>query len=68
MLSNTAEDASIGYIIEIDAYFPEEIHGKFKEFPHAPESIAPNVEWLSDYQKEVGLATNTLKLNEKRGS
>jgi hypothetical protein len=36
-----------------------------KEFAPAPESIKPNIEWFSDYQKEVGLKTGSIRYNEK---
>ena len=29
-----------------------ELHELFKEFPPCPETLTPNVEWMSNYQKE----------------
>ena len=47
----TADDSSQGYIIECNLFFPPEIHDKLKEFVPAPETLTPNMEWLSDYQR-----------------
>ena len=52
----TADDSNFGYIIECDLFFPPEIHDKLKEFVPAPETLTPNMEWFSDYQR--GIATN----------
>ena len=49
----TPDDATTGYILEVDLSFPEELHDKFKEFPPCPENVAPRDEWLSDYQKHI---------------
>ena len=48
----TGDESDIGYIIECDLRFPIEIHDKLKEFPPCPESICPNKEWYSDFQKK----------------
>ena len=49
----TADDSETGYIIECDLVFPPELHDKFKEYPPCPENICPEVEWLSDFQKQL---------------
>ena len=51
----TSDEADVGYIFECDLESPKEIHDKLKEFPPCPESIAPKLDWLSNYQK--GLLT-----------
>ena len=50
-LLQTADDARYGYIIECNLFFPPEIHDKLKEFVPAPETLTPNMEWFSDYQR-----------------
>lgn len=47
----TPDDAAVGYIIEVDLTFPRELHDKFKEFPSCPETIVPDMELMSDFQK-----------------
>ena len=47
----TSDDSNQGYIIECDLFFTPKLHDKFKEFVHAPETLTPNMEWLSDYQR-----------------
>ena len=49
----TDDEASKGYIVECDLSFPEEIHEKIKEYPPCPENIAPKLEWMTDFQKQL---------------
>ena len=49
---DTPDDGPVGYIIEVDFEFPVELHDKFKEYPPAPQTIAPDIEWFSDFQHE----------------
>ena len=63
----TSDDNDIGYIVECDLEYPEEIHDELKEYPPAPENIAPYIEWFSNYQVEVGLETGAINYNEKTG-
>ncbi|MFM7979541.1 MAG: hypothetical protein ACKPKO_09520 [Candidatus Fonsibacter sp.] len=44
-----------GYIVEVDLHVPIEVHDKFKEFPPTPESLTPNIDWFSSFQKDVGV-------------
>ena len=41
-------------IIEVDLRFPVGLLDKFKEFRPAPETLTPELDWLSPYQREVG--------------
>ena len=50
---NTSDNNKIGYYVECDLEYPEELHDKFKEYPPCPESLAPNEEWLSVFQKDI---------------
>ena len=49
----TADDAEEGHIVECDLHFPQEIHDLLKEYPPCPENLAPEYEWLSDFQKQL---------------
>ena len=50
---NTDDNSDVGYIVEVDLHFPEEIHDKLKEYPVCPENTNVKEEWLSDYQKHL---------------
>lgn len=54
----TSDDSEIGYMVEVDLEYPRELHDKFKQYPPCPESLIPNTDWFSDYQKEVMEKTN----------
>ncbi len=47
---NTPDDNDIGYIVECDITFPDELHEKLKEFPPCPETLTPDETWMSEYQ------------------
>jgi hypothetical protein len=64
---NTSDINDKGYTVKLDFSYPEEIHDELKEYPPAPENIAPYIEWFSNYQVEVGLETGAIKYNEKTG-
>ena len=48
------DDNETGYRLEVDLHFPVELHDKLKEFPPAPESLTPDTEWPTPYQREIG--------------
>ena len=50
---NRPGDSNIGDCREGDLEIPEHLHDKFKEFPPCPESLTPQVEWLSGFQKSI---------------
>ena len=50
---NTPDDNDIGYCIEGDLEIPEHLPDKFKEFPPCPESLTPQIQWLSSSQKFI---------------
>ena len=62
---NTSDEAETGYFCEVDLEFPPELHDKFKQFPPCPESLTPQVEWFSDYQKAVMDNTQSTPTSEK---
>ena len=47
----TEDDATTGYMVELDISFDSSIHEKLKQMPPCPESIIPKEEWFSEYQK-----------------
>lgn len=49
----TPDDAETGYFVEVDLESPPLIHQKLKQFPPCPETLQPEVEWCSDYQRQV---------------
>ena len=53
-IRETPDDNDKGYILEVDLDFPVELHDKFKEFPPAPETLTPDIEWLTPYQRGIG--------------
>ena len=63
----TPDDSEIGYTLEVDLSYPRELHNKLKEFAPAPESIKPKVEWMSEFQKELGVKTKALIIDKKTG-
>ena len=47
------DDHRTGYISEEDLHFPVELHDKLKELPPFPETLTPDIEWLTPYQREI---------------
>lgn len=52
-----SDDGDIGYALEVDLSFPDDVKDLLKQYVPCPETISIKDEWLSDYQKDV------LKLN-----
>ena len=50
---NTLDDNDIGYFVEVDLKYPDNIKEKSKNFPFAPESKKVNPDNYSDYLKTV---------------
>ena len=52
---NTPDDGHIGYLIEVDLRYPDNIEEKTKNFPFCPENkIIPNDKY-NDYMKKMKL-------------
>ena len=49
---NTRDDSDIGYFVEIDLKYPDNIKQKTKNFPFAPENKKNNPDNFNDYMKE----------------
>ena len=48
----TEDDATTGYMVEVDLSFDSDIHEKLKHMAPCPESIIPREEWFSDCQNK----------------
>ena len=62
---NTPDDSNIGYFIEVDLKYPDNIKEKTKNFRSAPETKKINPDDSSDYMKEIiaDTYTQTKKIN-----
>ncbi len=52
-LLSTPSDSDVGYILELDLEYPEELHDLHSDFPLAPEKTVVEELWLSPYQKAL---------------
>ena len=52
MVMEVADDAKIGYILEIDGYVPKEKHEQFNDYPIAPEKKRVTQDMLSPFQQQ----------------
>ena len=50
---NTPDDSDIGYFIELDLTYPNNIKEKTKNFPFAPMNKKSNSDNFNDYMKEI---------------
>ena len=50
---NTPDDSDIGYFIEVDLIYPDNIKQKTKNFPFAPVNKKINPDNYNDYMKEI---------------
>ena len=51
-ISNTPDDSPIGFILEVDLHYPEQLHDLQADFPLAPTKEAISFFWLGDYQRK----------------
>ena len=56
---NTPDDSDIGYFIEVDLKYPDNIKQKTMNFPFCPENKKINPDNFSDYMKEIKPDTYT---------
>ena len=56
---NTPDDSDIGYFVEVDLKYPDNIKQKTKNFPFAPMNKKINPDNFSDYMKEMKPDTYT---------
>ena len=52
-IMSISEKSSIGYFLEVDLEYPEELHELHNDFPLAPEKIAVSSNMLSKYCKKI---------------
>ena len=52
-LLNTPDDSDIGYFVEVDLKYPDNIKEKTKNFPFAPVNKKNDRESFSEYMKEI---------------
>ena len=58
-LLKTPDDSDIGYFIEVDLIYSDNIKEKTKHFPFAPVNKKINPEDFSDYMKTIKPDTHT---------
>ena len=56
--SSIREKSPIGYILEVDLKYPEELHVLHNDYPLAPEKRAIDYDMLSDYCKKLSTIWN----------
>ena len=61
---NTPDDAAIGYFVEVDLKYPDEVKGETKTFQFAPEKKITKKDDFIDYMKKIkpDVYTQTKKL------
>ena len=47
------DKSSIGYFLEVDLKYPDELHELHNDFPLAPERFAASNDMLSNYCKKI---------------
>ena len=47
------EKSEIGYFLEVDLQYPDELHELHNDYPLAPEKLAVSSDMLSKYCKEI---------------
>ena len=52
-VNSISEKSSIGYILEVDLEYPDELHALHNDYSLAPEKLAISYDMLSDYCKKI---------------
>ena len=50
---NSIEKGPIGYFLEVDLEYPDELHELHNDYPLAPEKLAVSSDMLSNYCKKI---------------
>ena len=51
-VTQVPDDGEIGYICEVDGYFPDTVHDALSDYPPAPEKMRVTPDMLSAFQQE----------------
>ena len=52
-IMSISDKSPIGYFLEVDLEYPEELHELHNDFPLAPEKLAVSSDMLSNYCKKI---------------
>ena len=52
-VNSVRENSPIGYILEVDLEYPDELHVFQHDYPLAPEKLSISYDMLSDYCKKI---------------
>ena len=52
-LSKVSENSSLGYILEVDLKYPNELHDLHNDYPLAPQKLEINQDMLSNYSSDI---------------
>ena len=52
-VNSISENSSIGYILEVDLEYSDQLHYLHNDYPLAPEKLALSYEMLSDYSEII---------------
>ena len=52
-INSVSEKSLIGYILEVDLKYPDDLHVLHNDYPLAPEKLAIPYDMLSDYCKKI---------------
>ena len=52
-MGSISKKSSIGYILEVDLEYPDELHALHNDYPLVPEKFAITYDMLSDYCKKI---------------
>ena len=63
---STADDSSIGSILEVDLRFPERLHDFHSDFPLASTKDEINFFWLGEYQRNTLESLRTIPFSTKK--
>ena len=70
-VNSISEKSPIGYILELDLEYPDELHLLHNDYPLAPEKLAISYDMLPDYCRKIAdeyeIKTECKKIHSKFG-